>query len=160
LKPFQDTFGLYHEAFVNETQTRRTVFSTISRVFDSLGLISPIVIRCKIFLQNLTLFKLDWDEPLEGILWITWESLQGAFKNISNLCIPIFSHDSKVLNFADASERAYGCCVYIRAMMTQGIKVNLLMAKSRVALIKVQTLPKLKLCAAVLLHRTRKWLRR
>ena len=53
--------------------------------------------------------------------------------------------------FADASEKAFGAVAYIRARLTNGrIIVQLLCAKTRVAPLKQQTLPRLELCAAVL----------
>ncbi|XP_067619247.1 uncharacterized protein [Eurosta solidaginis] len=54
--------------------------------------------------------------------------------------------------FCDASIRAYGCAIYARVTKKCGTTiVNLLTARSRVAPIKKQTLPKLELCGALLL---------
>lgn len=54
--------------------------------------------------------------------------------------------------FSDASEKAYGACVYLRTTDTQDKHhCVLICSKSRVALIKNQTLPRLELCAAILL---------
>ncbi|XP_037930980.1 uncharacterized protein LOC119665804 [Teleopsis dalmanni] len=53
--------------------------------------------------------------------------------------------------FADASEKAFDAAAYVRAILKDGrIIVRLLCAKSRVAPLKKQTLPRLELCAAVL----------
>lgn len=55
--------------------------------------------------------------------------------------------------FCDAIEKAYGACIYLRSINVNGeVQVNLLCAKSRVAPLKtIQTIPKLELCAALLL---------
>ncbi|XP_026464750.1 uncharacterized protein LOC113376024 [Ctenocephalides felis] len=54
--------------------------------------------------------------------------------------------------FADASERAYGACVYIRsANKNSNFKIQLITSKSRVAPLRNITLPRLELCAAHLL---------
>lgn len=53
--------------------------------------------------------------------------------------------------FSDASEKAYGACLYIRSTDASGrIRVQLLSSKSKVAPLKCQTIPRLELCGAVL----------
>ena len=53
--------------------------------------------------------------------------------------------------FCDASEKAYGACVYLLSTDKNGKKVaNLLCAKSRVAPLQNQSVAKLELCAAFL----------
>ncbi|XP_061401019.1 uncharacterized protein LOC133336755, partial [Musca vetustissima] len=52
--------------------------------------------------------------------------------------------------FADASERAFGAAIYIRFIGKDGrVVVCLICAKSKVAPLKKQTLPRLELCATV-----------
>jgi hypothetical protein len=66
----------------------------------------------------------------------------------------VFNYPSvttEVHGFADASEKAYGGGIYIRTIQPDGeISVNILCAKSRVASLKVTQLPRLELCAALL----------
>lgn len=64
--------------------------------------------------------------------------------------------DSKfdIHGFADGSQLAYGCCIYIRVADSDHFHSNLLIAKSKVAPIVQQSLPRLELCAALLLRRT------
>ena len=49
-----------HEA----ASTKRAVLSVISKVFDLLGLISPITMRAKILFQDIWRLGLSWDETL------------------------------------------------------------------------------------------------
>ncbi|XP_043506296.1 uncharacterized protein LOC122526811 [Frieseomelitta varia] len=57
-----------------------------------------------------------------------------------------------VHGFCDASEKAYGACVYLKSTDQVGrTSVHLICSKSRVAPLKSQTLLRLELCAAVLL---------
>ncbi|XP_068987528.1 uncharacterized protein [Bombus flavifrons] len=54
--------------------------------------------------------------------------------------------------FCDASERAYGACVYLHTITPEGhVWIRLLTAKSKVAPLKSQTIPRLELSGALLL---------
>lgn len=59
----------------------------------------------------------------------------------------------EIHGFSDASERAYGACIYFRTMDADGTNnVHLWCAKSRITPLKSsQTIPRLELCAAELL---------
>ncbi|XP_043479888.1 uncharacterized protein LOC122509723 [Leptopilina heterotoma] len=60
----------------------------------------------------------------------------------------------QIHGFCDASERAYGACIYLRTTDRQGQHKSLLAcSKSRVAPVHPVTLPRLELCSAQLLSR-------
>ena len=44
--------------------TKHKVVSIISTVFDPLGLVSPVMIKAKLFIQKLWSLNLKWDEEL------------------------------------------------------------------------------------------------
>ena len=48
--------------------TKRGVISLVSKIYDPLGLISPVAIRFKILFQELCSSKIAWDEPLSDAL--------------------------------------------------------------------------------------------
>ena len=53
--------------------------------------------------------------------------------------------------FTDASERGYGCCVFVRALLPNDeISVQLVCSRSRVCPIKRLSLPKLELMATLI----------
>uniref|UniRef100_A0A182K8L6 RNase H type-1 domain-containing protein n=1 Tax=Anopheles christyi TaxID=43041 RepID=A0A182K8L6_9DIPT len=55
---------------------------------------------------------------------------------------------------ADASNVAYGVCIYIRCLFTDGpAKLNLLTSKSKLAPLRDVSIPRKELCAALLLAR-------
>nr|XP_012152116.1 PREDICTED: uncharacterized protein LOC105664028 [Megachile rotundata] len=119
--------------------TKRTVTSIIAQIFDPLGLVGPTVIKAKIILQKLWELRLDWDESLPQELHTLWQSIYKELRNINNISIQRHVIDKNVSQlqfhgFCDASESAYGACIYIRTR-TRNNKfiVHLLCAKSRVA---------------------------
>lgn len=57
----------------------------------------------------------------------------------------------QIHGYADAAMRAFGCFIYVRVNDSSGISVLLLTAKSKVALTKTRTVPRLEFCAAHLL---------
>lgn len=78
--------------------------------------------------------------------------------NLSELRIPrmigitLETLEIQFHGFADASQHAYGTCCYIRICDTQmHFQTRLLTSKSRVAPTKEISLPRLELCAALLL---------
>ena len=70
-----------------------------------------------------------------------------------NVCPPSDHIQLKSLHgYCDASAKAYGVVVYLRVVHKDTtITTHLLMAKSKLAPLKVQTIPRLELCGAQLL---------
>ena len=137
--------------------TKRAVSSELARIFDPLGLFGPITVRAKIFMQQLWEMKVDWDQELPMQLQNQWAQFRGDLQVLNDLKTPrhVFrGHNPikiQIHTFADASERAYGAAVYLRAInKDKTIRVQLLCAKSRIAPMKKLTIPRLELCAALL----------
>ncbi|XP_055623484.1 uncharacterized protein LOC129766910 [Toxorhynchites rutilus septentrionalis] len=139
----------------NESSTKRSILSTIARLFDPLGLIAPIVVRAKILMQNLWLLSCSWDEPVPKNIQESWDKYHQHLPLISSYriqrCAFLPNAILQLHTFSDASEAAYGACTYIRCEDTKGnITVHLLSSKSKVSPLKRITLARLELCAAVL----------
>ncbi|XP_072397992.1 uncharacterized protein [Diabrotica undecimpunctata] len=136
--------------------TKRSVLSMIAQVFDPLGLMGPVVLKSKLIMQSLWKLKIHWDESLPLDLHTAWVNYKRNFDIIQNIHINrqvICSNPQRIeLHcFTDASEAAYGAAVYLRSTDKSGNHhVGLLCAKSRVAPLKVLSLPRLELCGALL----------
>ena len=137
--------------------TKRNVLSNLSKVFDPLGLVSPLLITGKILMQEIWKRKLEWDEVLSDSLQRSWLEFTRSLSQTPKLRIPRYVFAPKNVRielhgFSDASIRAYGACIYLRVVYSDmTMKTNLLCSKSRVCPIKPVTLPRLELSAAVLL---------
>jgi hypothetical protein len=122
-------------------------------------LINPVVVKAKILLQQIWLLKLDWDKPVPEEIATSWKLFVDELTELNKFRIPrklIISNLPinliELHGFADASSKAYGAAVYVKATDVAGnSSVTLLCAKSRVAPIKKVTLPRLELNAAVVL---------
>ncbi|XP_018405503.1 PREDICTED: uncharacterized protein LOC108781885 [Cyphomyrmex costatus] len=138
--------------------TKRKVLSRVALVFDPLGLFGSATVIAKIIIQELWHLKLGWDEALPLNLSTKWKRYEHELPilrdiSISRRAITLNEYISLELHgFADASERAYGACIYLRAINANGnISVGLLCSKNRVAPLKSLFIPRLELCAALLL---------
>ncbi|XP_041449408.1 uncharacterized protein LOC121404212 [Drosophila obscura] len=141
---------------LESSYTKREVLSQIAKLFDPAGWLAPFIVRSKIFMQEIWLQELEWDENLPNELCQYWQAFLRSYSCLTKIRIPrwIGSQPSVKVEhhgFCDASEKAYGAAIYVRVEMGQRIDVHLLAAKTRVAPVKTVSLPRLELCGAVLL---------
>ena len=155
-QPSPDTFS-YKIDDLPIVYTKRGILSLIFRIFDPLGLITPIVLMAKQFVQQIWLLGLGWDDEVPESTKIQWEKFTNKLPAISQIKAPRYislldpaSFD--LIAFSDGSKKGYGATVYIRVEDKHGnVKVNLLLAKSKVAPLKVLSIPRLELSGAVLM---------
>ncbi|XP_033320035.1 uncharacterized protein LOC117216957 [Bombus bifarius] len=137
--------------------TKRIISSEIAKIYDPLGLLAPVIVRAKMLLQRIWSSKIDWDESLPIELHTEWERYYAQLPLLNNVRFPRkaiieSAMEIELHGFCDASEKAYGACVYLRTLNTNGrVWTQLLTAKSKVAPLKCQTIPRLELSGALLL---------
>ena len=130
----------------------------MSSLYDPLGLVGPFTLKGKMLYQEAVRQRLGWDDAVSRSLSEEWDSWANTLTDVKNLriprCIKPSTHIDAVLelhHFSDASEKAYGCCTYLRCINKDGhIHTALIMSKSRIAPLKTLTIPRLELQAAVL----------
>lgn len=159
-KPSSDTiyFPIKHVSSDNKVSvvTKRSIMSNTFKIFDPLGLLSPVVIKPKIILQNIWRLKLDWDEPVPDEIRDDWCNFTINLHCVSDFAIPrwVLIDESTAVelhSFSDASQSAYGACIYVKSFDSKNqCSVKLLCAKSKVSPLKPTTIPRLELCAALL----------
>ena len=139
--------------------TKRNVVSDVAKVFDALGLFSPVTVKMKIILQRLWETKIDWDDPVPDNLLEVWSQWRMELPSLSTIHIPrcyspvgFFLSSVQLHGFSDASEEAYAGVVYLRLVDPAGkIHTAIAMSKTRVSPIKRLSIPRLELCGAQLL---------
>ena len=145
--------------------SKRGILSTVSSIYDPLGLVAPILLQGKQILKEIC--GLDWDDTIPDCTRSKWCLWREDVMNLGSLkfprCIkPVgfgVSVTCELHHFADASQKGYGCCSYLRQINHDGnVSCQLLMAKSRVTPSKITTVPRLELQAALLAVRLSKLL--
>lgn len=137
--------------------TKRSILSETAQIFDPLGLLSPCTITPKIILQHLWQEKLSWDSAVPLHLNYKWITFRNQLHTLNKITIPrrVVCDNYETLElhgFADSSKQAYGSCIYLRSTDLSGnVCCKLVCAKTRVAPLKTITIPRLELCAALLL---------
>jgi len=166
-KPALDAFQFIVEqkAFMAKS-TKRTLLSDLNRIFDPLGFLAPVLIRGKIFLQQLWQLKIEWDQQLPEELSNRWCTFYQEFNDLSYLpiprkCIPYQPVEVEIHGFCDASEEAYGSAIYVRSKDYTGCwHSRLLCARTQVAPLKGSTIPRLELNGALILAQLAKKLQK
>ncbi|XP_018404637.1 PREDICTED: uncharacterized protein LOC108781220 [Cyphomyrmex costatus] len=137
--------------------TKRKALSTIAKLFDPLGFLSPIIIIAKIFIQELWALKIGWDDSLPSHFESRWRSFLETLQEIPKITIPRWigfssQHGIEVHGFSDASQKAMTAVLYLRVTDSEGLTtVHFVASKTKVAPLKRLTIPRLELCGAVLL---------
>ncbi|XP_067623897.1 uncharacterized protein [Eurosta solidaginis] len=142
---------------INTTSwTKRSVLSITARIYDPDGLVSPFVINAKILIQKIWKERQEWDAVLPDHLKTEWLSIFSQIPLFNDLRIPRWIGYARrftmnLHGFSDASMQALGAAIYATIHTDDGVKSNILLAKSRVAPLRGETIPRLELRAAMLL---------
>ncbi|XP_058819710.1 uncharacterized protein LOC131682338 [Topomyia yanbarensis] len=159
-KPVDDVFTFTTTLAVGaEHPTKRQALRVVMSPFDPAGLLCFFLIHGKVLIQELWRAKTTWDQLIpEELLgkWMRWTSL---FKHLDPISIPRCYFPQRSVKdilslqlhiYVDASEEAYACVAYFRAVFPDGISVALVGGKSKVAPLKAHSIPRLELMAAVI----------
>ena len=115
--------------------------------------------RAKVLVRELWAKEQGWDDPLPDHLAKRWREWEEELPLLREITLPrsyfppsVALETSKIdLHvFSDASETAYGAVVYLRTTDIAGdVHLAFVLARSRVAPRKQQSIPRLELCAAL-----------
>ena len=152
-----DTFR-FHSTLKDRPCTRRGILSTVSSIYDPLGIIAPLLLEGKKILQGLCKEGISWDDPVPAEIASTWKKWKMELHELENLSIHRcylpngFGQviERQLHHFSDASVKGYGQCTYLRQRNEHGqIFCSFVFGKARVTPSKQVTVPRLELTAAV-----------
>ena len=148
--------------------TKRRMLTTIAQIWDPLGLLGGIVLTGKLLFQSVVRVKAGWDDNLEDKRelmekWKNWvDEVEKCDDVVVSRCIlpdpDKFKEGSikgEIIGFSDGSSSAYGCVLYMRWSNSDesNIDVKFLGAKTKVAPIGGNSVPRNELCGALILAR-------
>ncbi|XP_039763940.1 uncharacterized protein LOC120636501 [Pararge aegeria] len=149
-------FNTEFESDCNQTITKRKILSYASQIFDPIGILSPFILTAKMLLQQLWLLKLEWDDTVPNDIARQWNRFLASLPTLKTIRVPRYVKDMYAMYtemhiFTDASQLAYGACIYIRSINTnnQTATVRLLCSKGKVAPLKTTSIPRLELLGAL-----------
>ena len=153
-----DTMSVHIDLPTAFSSTKRGIISDVSRTFDVLGWLAPAILPMKILFQKLWEGKLGWDDEVPETLkaeHIQWRKELPQLVSIK-LSRCYFSTAPAVTvqlhGFCEASEAAMAAVVYIRTTYAcKSTTCRLVTSKTRVAPLKMMSIPRLELAGATLL---------
>jgi len=137
--------------------TKQRILSKAHSIYDVFGFFAPFTIRAKVLVQELWKLKVGWTDPLQGPIVDAFRRWESEIPLLEEIRIPRWIRTSRmsqvqIQGFCDASERTYGAIIYLATTDENGVvEVSFLLAKTRVAPLKVLSLARLELLAIHLL---------
>lgn len=139
--------------------TKREILKILMSVYDPLGLVGNFIMHLKITLQEIWRSGVGWDDPVLGPQAERWKKWLMFLPSLQEFkiprcylqSIPNFKNASVDLHtFVDASENGYAAVSYFRITSGNEIIVSLVGSKTRVAPLKLASIPRLELMAALI----------
>ena len=138
---------------------RSAVLSYANQHYDPLGIIVPVEIRMRLFLQKLCCLKFGWEQVFSKFpeLVHQWDVLRKECQIALTKVLPrsVCNSEDAVLHvFCDASKNVYGAVAYIVSTDNCGIRSELVKSQAKIVgkdkEPKQNTIPKLELMALLI----------
>ena len=131
--------------------TKRGVLGKIAKVYDPLGLVSPLTLEGKMLYRDTCQKKMAWDAELPQELlkrWQKWEMKLPVKTEVPRALVPAREPIQAIAlhAFGDASAQGVAAAVYAVVEQTSGVNQGLVAAKARLAK-QGLTIPRLELVA-------------
>ena len=134
-----------------ETITKREVLGKLAKIYDPLGLASPITLEGKMLYREACELRLPWDQKLPKEHLINWRMWETNLPKEVAVPRSLVQYQEEIISinlhaFGDASSQGLSAAVYAVTHQPSGISQGLVAAKSRLAK-KGLTIPRLELVA-------------
>lgn len=136
--------------------SKRAILSEVARIYDPIGLLTPVTTHLKKLMKYLWSLGVGWDDQLPQEVTDEWSRYHEELPLIGQIQVrrQVTNSEStyELHGFCDSSESAYAAAVYMLTRKPDGTTYcQLLMGKSKVAPEKKLSIPRLELCGALLL---------
>ncbi|GFV79170.1 integrase catalytic domain-containing protein [Trichonephila clavipes] len=121
----EDTFRINISPPNEVRPTKRQLLSTIAKIYDPLGFLSPTTIQLKILMQDIWKENISWDDPVTDCIFESWTQFKNQMKHLAEIQIPRYLAEDAtakrvLIGFCDASHRAYAAVFYSRTELVTG----------------------------------------
>ena len=136
----------------NDTVTKRGILRNLAKIYDPLGLVSPVTLEGKLIYRDVCCAKLPWDMELDDSLRQRWKKWERSVPCAETVPRSIVDYREDVLSvelhaFGDASTQGVGAAVYSVIRQPSGVTQRLVAVKARLAK-QGLTIPRLELVSA------------
>lgn len=145
--------------------TKRKALSLIARIYDPMGWLSPCTIYAKILMQDIWKTGTDWDDEVCDTIKPRFIKFLNELHLLEQIKIPRWNNITddqspiKLIGFCDASIEGYGAVIYMQITLADSTQRTLILlaSKTKVAPTTLTSIPRLELCAALLLSELLTW---
>ena len=157
-----DRFSFKKQEIIGQLNkvSKRNCLAFLAQLWDPLGLVSPIMIKFRIDLQELWSAGFSWDEILPPSVQTKWienvESMNQllTFEFDRKLKLSNAVGNPEVHGFSDGGEQAFGGVIFLRWELDDGsYRCVAVMVKPFVAPLKKKSIPRLELLGCLALSR-------
>ena len=151
-------------------RTKSEVLSFIASVYDPLGIVSPYILKGRMYFQMINETDISWNDPVPEHILTPFLKWKDTIVHLRKIKIPRWTNplgladcQSDLIIFCDASSVGYGYCAYVRRALQGGsdrcsvsflfgkahvVPVNMMKNQTEHALSPGDSIPRLELNAA------------